>query len=158
MGEQFVVVFGGCAVSQEGEDVLLDDLYLLELQGPAAVRCGRQDAAGPTPAPRLGALLHQHHSGKLLLYGGTGAGGKQLGDAWLLDLASLTWECVYDGLPQVSRAAFCGGLSSSAMHQHCTFTPLLLVHAGKCLCSAWRAAGVPGIGPGQQPPRRGTQH
>lgn len=117
-GHAFVVMFGGLTTSEEGEEVYLGDLFLLELitlgsaGGTAAVRCAQQETAGPAPPARACALLQELGSGKMLLYGGTGAGGKPLGDAWLLDVATLTWECLYDGVPEaaglpVSRCCCC---------------------------------------------------
>lgn len=102
--EAFVVLFGGCTTSEQGEDVYLNDLFLLEVAhathgaAPALVRCGQQEAAGGVPPPRAGALLQELSKGRMLLFGGTGNGGKPLGDAWMLDVATLIWECLYDGV------------------------------------------------------------
>ena len=102
-GDSFAVIFGGCTVNEQGEDVLLNDLHLVEIRGLDLVRCGQLEAAGATPPPRAGAMLEQHAaSGRLLLYGGVDAAGKPLGDAWMLDVATLTWECLYDGIPDGS--------------------------------------------------------
>lgn len=99
---EFVVLFGGCSAIEQGEAVPLNDIYLLEVAGPSRVRCERQEAAGALPPPRSGALLQEHSGGRLLLYGGSDATGKPLGDAWLLDVASLTWECLYDAVPEAA--------------------------------------------------------
>lgn len=119
-GQAFVVMFGGCATSEEGQDVYLGDLFLLEVTslggsgGVAGVRCAQQETAGPAPPARAGALLQEMSDGRMLLYGGTGAGGKALGDAWLLDVATLTWECLYDGTPEAAglpvSSTGCAGL------------------------------------------------
>jgi len=101
-GGAFVVLFGGCAANEQGEDVYMNDLHLIEVQGLTTVRSGQQETSGAVPAPRAGALLQEQSEGRLLLYGGTGADGKPLGDAWVLDVATLTWECLYDGVgPEV---------------------------------------------------------
>lgn len=99
---RFVILFGGCAADEQGEAVPLNDLYLLEVAGPTLVRCGRQEASGVLPPPRSGALLQEHSDGRLLLFGGSDAAGKPLGDAWLLDMATLTWECLYDAAPEAA--------------------------------------------------------
>lgn len=108
-GDDFVVLFGGCATSEAGEDVLLNDLHLLEVQaqgrGRPLVRCGQQETAGAAPPPRTGAVLQEwgdSGSGRLLIYGGCGADGKPLGDAWLLDVPTLTWQCLYDAAPDAA--------------------------------------------------------
>lgn len=99
---RFVILFGGCAADEQGEAVPLNDLYLLEVAGPTLVRCGRQESSGTLPSPRSGALLQEHSDGRLLLFGGSDAAGKPLGDAWLLDMATLTWECLYDAAPEAA--------------------------------------------------------
>ncbi|KAI3429649.1 hypothetical protein D9Q98_005734 [Chlorella vulgaris] len=104
-GDDFAVVFGGCAVDEQGEGVLLNDLFLIEMQSQTHVRCGQQQTCGEVPPPRAGALLQELSSGRLLLYGGVGPGGKPLGDAWLLDVATLTFECLYDGEGQAAAPA-----------------------------------------------------
>ena len=96
-GEGFAVIFGGAAVDGQGEELLLDDLYVVQVEGLSRMRCSRQQASGAAPPPRTGALLQEHGPGKLLLYGGTGPGHRALGDAWVLDVAALTWQCLYDG-------------------------------------------------------------
>ncbi|EFN60095.1 hypothetical protein CHLNCDRAFT_133411 [Chlorella variabilis] len=108
-GDGFVAIFGGCASNEQGEDVLLNDLHLVQVESLSRVRCGQQEASGAAPPPRAGAILQEYGSGRLLLYGGTGAGGRPLGDAWVLDVAAQTWECLYDGEPQTPLVALHGG-------------------------------------------------
>jgi dynein heavy chain len=120
-----VVLFGGCATDEQGEAVPLNDIHLLEVAAPSLVRCGRQEAAGTLPPPRSGALLQEHSDGRLLLYGGSDAAGKPLGDAWLLDVASLTWECLYDAVPEAA------GLPA----------PIAALHGGRLVCLAPTAPG-----------------
>ena len=98
-GDDTVVLFGGHAAGEQGEDIYLNDLHLLEVESLSRVHCTKREARGNVPPPRAGAMLQEHSPGRLLLYGGVGAGGRTLGDAWLLDVATLTWECLYDGTP-----------------------------------------------------------
>lgn len=109
-GDGFVAIFGGCASNEQGEDVLLNDLHLVQVESLSRVRCGQQEASGAAPPPRAGAILQEYGSGRLLLYGGTGAGGRPLGDAWVLDVAAQTWECLYDGEPQVCWVGMSGSV------------------------------------------------
>lgn len=130
-----MVLFGGVAAGEGGEDVTLGDLYLIEVQGAGTVRCAQQEAAGAAPPARWGALLQEHGEGKLLLYGGVGADGKPLGDAWLLDVASLTWLLLYDGTPETSglpvrngRVGCLGaGFSCCSIRRLCAFAAAGLV-------------------------------
>ena len=101
-GDGIVVLFGGQAAGEQGEEIYLNDLHLLEVQSLSRVHCTQREASGAVPPPRAGAMLREHSAGRLLLYGGVGSGGKALGDAWLLDVATLTWERLYDGTPDTA--------------------------------------------------------
>jgi hypothetical protein len=53
--------------------------------------------SGPRPAARTGAALLPYGPGQLLLYGGMGADGRPLDDAYVLDVDALAWSKVYTG-------------------------------------------------------------
>ncbi len=39
----------------------------------------------------------EYSNGKLFLYGGLDANNKPFNDAWLFDVQTSSWECVYNG-------------------------------------------------------------
>lgn len=42
-------------------------------------------------------LSQEYSNGKLFLYGGLDPSNKPLNDAWIFDVSTSTWECVYAG-------------------------------------------------------------
>ena len=45
--------------------------------------------------------MQESGPGKLMLYGGIGADGKPLNDAWVLDLEKPAWSLIYLGSPDL---------------------------------------------------------
>ena len=105
---RFVVIFGGKGVDADAKEVLKEDLLLLEMDG-GPYTFSSLDVKGSKPAPRINAMFQECGPGKLMLYGGIGADGKPLNDAWVLDLEKPAWSLIYMGHsdlcpPQVTHA------------------------------------------------------
>lgn len=83
--------------------MVLDELVVLVTQDDGSLSCrvNPTEVSGPRPCARSGATLLQYEAGKVLLYGGFGADGKPLDDAYLLDTAALKWSKVYNGHPDL---------------------------------------------------------
>ncbi|DBA86689.1 TPA: Dynein alpha chain, flagellar outer arm [Trebouxia sp. C0004] len=95
---RFVVVFGGKGVDADAKEVIKDDLLLLEMDdGPSTIKVSALDIKGLKPAPRMNAMFQECGQGKLMLFGGLGADGKPLNDAWVLDLEQRAWNLIYLG-------------------------------------------------------------
>ncbi|KAK9817742.1 hypothetical protein WJX72_001478 [[Myrmecia] bisecta] len=95
--DRFIVMFSGKGVNAEGGEVLLDDLIVLEIDGPNSIRCEAPAIKGKCPAPRTNAIFQEMSPGKLMLHGGLAADGKPLNDVHILDLEQNVWQCVYRG-------------------------------------------------------------
>jgi hypothetical protein len=112
-GTRCIVLFGGlCADESGAATVLLDQLVVYKLQGSRTLACTVTPAVGSqAPGPRQGAMLVEQAPGKLLLWGGYGADGRPLNEAYLLDVERLAWRRVYSGIPEALAPA--GGQSRS---------------------------------------------
>lgn len=91
------ILFSGASVNEEGMAVTLEDIYLLEVTGPASVRCTALEIKGASPAPRSYAMFQKLAPKKLMLYGGMSADNKPLNDAWLFDMEHMSWTCLFYG-------------------------------------------------------------
>jgi hypothetical protein len=77
-----------CWYHTKGAPVPIYQLTFYLLQEPVAQRCRRSSA-----------IMQEYATGQLFMYGGMGADGKPLNDAYLLewDGASWLWSCIYSG-------------------------------------------------------------
>lgn len=98
-----IVMFGGTGSTAEEQPVVLDELvvFVTEDSGRLSCRINPAEVSGPKPCARSGATLLEYADGQMLLYGGFGADGKPLDDAYLLDVANLQWSKVYNGHPDL---------------------------------------------------------
>lgn len=94
-----IVMLGGTNLNAEEQQVVLDEVVVLDIEGPNILLCtiNPSTASGPRPAARTGATMLELAEGQLLLYGGIAADGKPLNDAFILDVDTLTWQQVYNG-------------------------------------------------------------
>lgn len=94
-----IIMLGGTGVNAEEQPVVLDELVVLDIEGPNELLCtiNPSTASGPRPAPRSGATMFEYTEGQLLLYGGIGVDDKPLNDAFTLDVDTLTWQRIYNG-------------------------------------------------------------
>jgi hypothetical protein len=63
------------------------------------------------PPARSGATFTECGPGQLLLCGGSSADSKPFNDAWILDVAGLTWRCVFAGHTDFVAATGAGRLT-----------------------------------------------
>ncbi|MEW5298846.1 MAG: hypothetical protein WDW36_001923 [Sanguina aurantia] len=98
-----IVMFGGTGIGEkEGDYIVLDELVVFEVSGPNDLVCtvyspALGNASSPCPAGRHGATLQELSHGKLFLYGGMSQEGKPMNDAWVLDVATRSWEVAFNG-------------------------------------------------------------
>lgn len=93
-----IFMFGGVQSDPQGQNVTTDELVRFEVTGPNSLHVTvNPPVTGPKPPARSFATMQEYSNGKLFLYGGLNADGKALNDAWLLDVPSMTWECVFNG-------------------------------------------------------------
>lgn len=92
-------MLGGTGVNAEEQPVVLDELVVLDFEGTNELVCSINPGtvSGPKPAARTGATMMEFAEGQLLVYGGFGADGKPLNDAFILDVDNLSWQRVYNG-------------------------------------------------------------
>lgn len=98
-----IVMFGGTGSNAEEQPVVLDELVVFAVQANASLSCriNPAEVSGPRPCARSGATFLEYAPGHVLLYGGFGADGKPVDDAYLLDVATLQWSKVYNGHPDL---------------------------------------------------------
>jgi hypothetical protein len=101
--EGVAIMFGGTGSDAQEAPVILGELVMFatEDDGSLSCRVNPAEVSGPRPCARSGATLLQYEAGQVLLYGGFGADGKPLDDAYLLDIAALQWSKVYNGHPDL---------------------------------------------------------
>jgi Galactose oxidase, central domain len=125
--EGTVIMFGGMCIGAEDAPLLLDELVIFGLQsGGRTFTCTVNPATrGTRPAPRMGASMWEWVPGQVLMYGGSGADGKPLNDAHVLDVTSMSWRRVYHGStdlvgPQGALCIACKRSSSTSMARRLT--------------------------------------
>jgi dynein heavy chain len=97
-----IVMLGGIGANEEEQPILLDELVVLEPNGPSSLTCTiNPPVSGQIPAPRSGATMVELSVGKLFLYGGFNADGKPYNDAYVLDVERMEWTRVYNGHPDL---------------------------------------------------------
>ncbi len=94
-----IFMFGGVISDPAGQNQVVDDLIVFEVTGPNNLTC---QVNPPThghakPPARQYPIMQEYCSGKVFLCGGLDASNKPFNDAWLFDVATHTWECVYNG-------------------------------------------------------------
>lgn len=93
-----IFMFGGLVMDDAGMSSAVGELVVFEITGPNGLHAVINPDAGSTrPAARAYPIMQEYANGKIFLYGGLDAAGKALNDAWLYDVASNTWECVFFG-------------------------------------------------------------
>ena len=93
-----IFLFGGMMANAEDAVVAVGELVLLEISGPNDLNAViNPPTHGTSPAARAYAMFTEFSAGRLFLYGGLDVAGKPLHDGWMLDVASMTWEQVFNG-------------------------------------------------------------
>jgi dynein heavy chain len=109
-----IFMFGGMMPNSEEVVVPTDELVVLEITGPNDLTATvNPPTQGTCPVARGYAIFQEYSAGRLFLYGGMDVSGKPLNDGWILDVASMTWELVFNGhsdlvLPTGSIATLVG--------------------------------------------------
>ncbi|BES95475.1 Kelch motif [Nesidiocoris tenuis] len=131
-----VFMFGGLASdSKDGEttnDVsvkYMNDLYTLELRANGITQWEMPHTFGIVPPPREShsAVAHTDSLGntKLIIYGGMS--GCRLGDLWILDINSMTWnKPEVDGPPPLPRSLHSANIIGDKMYVFGGWVPLVL--------------------------------
>jgi dynein heavy chain len=93
-----IFMFGGMAANAEDAVVTIDELVVFEILGPNDLNAViNPPVNGTIPPARAYATMCEYSAGRLFLYGGIDAASKPLNDGWLLDIATMTWEQVFNG-------------------------------------------------------------
>ena len=93
-----IFMFGGMMANTEDAVVAVGELVLLEISGPNDLNAIiNPPTHGTSPTARAYAMFTEFSAGRLFLYGGLDVAGKPLHDGWILDVASMTWEQVFNG-------------------------------------------------------------
>ena len=110
-----IFMFGGMSLNDEDATVTVGELVVFEISGPHDLHAviDPPTSCSLVPPARAYATMCEYSAGKLFLYGGMDAAGKPLNDGWLLDVATLAWENVFNGhsdlvLPTGSIATLVG--------------------------------------------------
>lgn len=110
-----IIMFGGVMANAEEQMVTVSELVVFDISGPNDLTATIDPPTnGIKPAARSFAIMTEYSSGKLFLYGGLDSNNKPLNDGWLLDVSTMTWECVFNGhsdlvLPTGSVATLING-------------------------------------------------
>jgi hypothetical protein len=108
-------MLGGTSTDAEDKPVVLDEVVVFDMEDTNTLVCSINPVVtGPRPAARTGATMLEYAPGQLLLYGGVGADGKPLNDAYVLDVDALAWQRVYSGSPDLVGPQGEDGCSSCA--------------------------------------------
>lgn len=145
------MIFGGTTISAEDQPVVLDELLVLDIECHNELTCtvNPNNISGPRPAARSGATLLEFAPGQLLLYGGVGADGKPLNDAFLLDVETLHWQQLYNGSPELvgpqgdSTDWLAGAVTQCVCASACAYdcSASMATHLLCVLCSELRYLG-----------------
>lgn len=100
-------IFGG--VQENGETIDEEFIWLFNTGKSAWEKLDAQYSDTAKPQARSGASLHNHRN-NLVLYGGRGASGEALKDAWLFSYVEKTWKRLPDAPVSSSSAALCNGI------------------------------------------------
>ena len=93
-----IFMFGGMAANDNEEVVTVGDLVVFEINGPNDLTSViNPPVKGTVPPARSYATMCEYSAGKVFLYGGLDVAGKPLNDGWLLDIATMSWEQVFNG-------------------------------------------------------------
>ncbi|KAK3275099.1 hypothetical protein CYMTET_16731 [Cymbomonas tetramitiformis] len=83
-----ILVFGGESRSPSGSSKALNDMFLLDLDGPAPAWVPvLQSSSAPQPAARWGHTLRKLGGGVVILFGGCDELGRALNDTFVFDLS-----------------------------------------------------------------------